>query len=165
MQSDEAEQLEALRNALTVTHSGINRLDELVLAVEERERAAMAAVEKEFGALAERLEERKAVLLESIGKVAEDKNGSLGAQSTALRAIAAEYEEALHEFNSILAKNQKLRKNAISKRQAKLQKLVQNALNRHGEVERLMVPKCTPFVGFQCNITPIVLEVNSKRKI
>merc|ERR1719361_1165477 len=63
MQSVEAEQLENLRNALSAVQKGIERLDSVVLAVEERERAAIAAVEQEFGALTQRLNERQSVLV------------------------------------------------------------------------------------------------------
>jgi len=160
MQSEEAQQMENLRNAMAAIYSGIENLDNLVLTVEKNEKTAVEAVEREFGRLLKEIENRKGLLIASITGVGEDKSGILGKQNTELRSIAAEYEETLVEFNRILAENQNIRsKSDISKRQQRLSNLVFTALNRHKQVN--MTPMCTPLIGFHCNITPIVLELNN----
>merc|ERR1712129_508736 len=159
MQSEEAQQLENLRNAMSIIYSGIDQLDNLVLSVENNEKKCIDNVEKEFDALMKQIEMRKQRLIGSIHKVGEDKSGILGKQNKSLRSIAAEYEETMHEFNKILAANQNLRgKNEISKRQQTLSHLVRGTLTRNQSAN--MTPGCTPNIGFHCNITPVVLEVN-----
>merc|ERR1712176_1189399 len=159
MQSEEAQQLENLRNAMSIIYSGIDQLDNLVLSVENNEKKCIENVEKEFENLLKAIESRKNMLISSIQKVGEDKSGILGKQNTELRSIAAEYEETMHEFNKILADNQNLRgKNEISKRQQTLSHLVRGTLSKHQSMN--MIPGCTPNIGFHCNITPVVLEVN-----
>ena len=158
MQSEEAQQLENLRNAMSMVYSGIDNLDNLVLQVENNEKLAMESVEKEFNNLLKQIENRKNILLSSIAGVGEDKSSMLGKQNTELRSIA-EYEETMANFNQILADNQNIRgRNEISVRTQRLSNLVYNVLSKHGGVN--MTPSCTPLIGFHCNITPIVLELN-----
>ncbi len=57
-------------------------------------------------------------------------------------------QHKMDEFNSILTNNQNIRgKNEITKRQNKL-------------INIEMKPQCTSLIGFHCNITPIILELN-----
>uniref|UniRef100_A0A7S0TBZ5 Uncharacterized protein n=1 Tax=Elphidium margaritaceum TaxID=933848 RepID=A0A7S0TBZ5_9EUKA len=159
MQSEEAQQLENLQNAMSLIYSGIENLDKLVLTVQDNEKTAIDNIEREFGNLLKQIENRKQLLLAGITSVGEDKCQILGSHNTQLRSIVAEYEDTLAEFNRILADNQKIRgKNEITKRQNTLSNLVFNVLNKNGKAD--MTPHCTPVIGFHCNITPVVLEVN-----
>eukprot|EP00483_Globobulimina_turgida_P003593 UN03599 len=153
MQSEEAAQLEALRNAISYIYGGIDNLDALVLSVEKCEKSAIDLVEKDYQNLVKQISARKELLISSISRVGEDKSGILSKQNKLLRNIAAQYEESLHEFQTILANNQNIRgTNEITKRQNKLINLVQNVLQKYNSaIQANIPPQCTSFIGFHCN--------------
>ena len=159
MTNKEAQQLENLRNAISGMKLNIENLDNLVLNVENNEKSAIENVEKEFNNLQKQLDNRKNLLISSITRVGEDKSGILGKQNTELRSITAEYEEKKAEFEKILADNQHIRgKNETTKREQRLTYLVSSTLNKYRNINT--TPGCTPLIGFNCNITPVVLELN-----